>query len=194
MCVDKNGKTHRRKQRAGWKFANFVIRSPSSYLKHVEGLYWTMQALECQFTYWLRRRPPVEGRTHCAIDQNLAVARLRAKTGRKIHHGSDRAVVRTALETNRAQCRISICDAHSKTEFVPFASPLARQFRQTTSHRDRHLDSTRARIGTGNRIAENDHDSVAHESLQRAFKLVDEGAYRCMVLPHHGHHVLGLGD
>jgi hypothetical protein len=25
-------------------------RSPSSYLKHVEGLYWTMQALECQFT------------------------------------------------------------------------------------------------------------------------------------------------
>src|SRR5467141_825 len=25
MCVDKNGKTHRRKQWAGWKDANFVI-------------------------------------------------------------------------------------------------------------------------------------------------------------------------
>src|SRR5258707_12009680 len=131
-----------------------------------------MQAFECQFTYWLRRRPSVEGRPHIAIDQDLAVARIRAKTGRKIDHGSDRAVVTTALEPNRTDCPISICDAHSKTDFVPFAPPLARQFRHTTSHPDRHQDCTRARIGTRNRIAENDHYYGADKSLQRAFKLL----------------------
>ena len=60
------------------------------------------------------------------IDQNLSVARLRAKTSREIDHGPDRAVFRAALETNSAERRISICDADSKTEFVPFVPPLAR--------------------------------------------------------------------
>jgi hypothetical protein len=85
-----------------------------------------MQSLECQFTHGLRRRLPVERRAHFAIDQNLAVARLRAKSGRKIDHGPDRAVLRAALETNRADRRISICDADSKTELVLFAPPLVR--------------------------------------------------------------------
>src|SRR6516165_11835996 len=134
--------------------------SPSSNLKHIVRRYRPMQTLECQFTHGLRRHPPIEGCAHLAIDQDLAVARLGAKTRREINHGPDRTVLRAALETDGAERCKSMCDAGSKTEFVALASPLARQFRQTTSHRDRHLDSACTRIGTRNRIAEDDHDAV----------------------------------
>jgi hypothetical protein len=85
-----------------------------------------MQTLERQFPHGLRGCPRVERRSHFAIDQNLAVARLRAKTGREIDHGTDRAVLRAALETNSAERRISICDADSKTELMPFVPSLLR--------------------------------------------------------------------
>src|SRR6516165_11912029 len=171
-----------------------MINSDSSHLKHVVGRYGTTQTFKRQFTYGLSRRPLVNRCAHFTIDQNLTVARLRTKTVSEIDHGPHRTVFRSAFETDRAERRISVCDTTSKTKFVAFSAPLVGQFRQTGSHRDRHLDSSHARVRTRNRISENDHESIAQESLQRAFKLVDKRAQRCMIFSHHGHHLLGLGD
>jgi hypothetical protein len=105
-------------------WSELIIDISSSHLKHVVRRYGTTQTLERQFTYGLRRRPPVERRAHFAIDQDLTVARLRAKTGREIDHGLDRAVLRAALETNSAKGGISVCYADSKTELVSFTPPV----------------------------------------------------------------------
>ena len=83
-----------------------------------------MQALEHEFAYRLCRGSVVDRRAHLAIDQNLAVARLRAQPGREIDHRPNRAVLAAALETDRTERRISVCDANPKTKLVAFPPPL----------------------------------------------------------------------
>ena len=49
------------------------------------------------------------------------------------------------------------------------------------------------RVGTRQRIVEQDQDVVAGEALDGALELVDQGAERVVILAQHRHHLLGLG-
>ena len=101
------------------------LNSESSNLQHVVGRYGTAQPLKRQFPYGLGFRSIENRCADFAIDQNLTVACLRAETGGQIDYGARRAVFRSTFEIDRAERRVSVCDANSETKFVAFSTPLA---------------------------------------------------------------------
>src|SRR6516162_4864462 len=101
--------------------------------------------------------------------------------------------MKPALVADAAQGRVSRSDADAEAELVAEPAPLADQSSDAFAHFDRHAYRALSRIGTGDRIVEDDQQAVAGEMLQRALEAVDLLAETAVVVLQHGDDVLGLG-
>ena len=84
-------------------------------------------------------------------------------------------------------------NADAEAELIAVLAPFRNQRANVVAHLDGHLGRAQARLMTGQRIIEQDHDAVAGKALDGSRMLVDETAERGMVLAQHRHHFLGLG-
>src|SRR5271165_1522235 len=83
-------------QRSRWSPSAWL--RPSCNCMEVEGGHSAMQPFEDEVTGRFKCCAVLNGRSHFAIDENMSVARLRAKSSGEIHDCADRAIVAAALE------------------------------------------------------------------------------------------------
>src|ERR1700757_2906496 len=77
----------------------------------VEGRHNAMQSLKDKVPSWFERCGVLDRRPHFAIDEDMAVACLRAEPSGEVDHGPDRAVVAAALEADRPERSVSVSNA-----------------------------------------------------------------------------------
>src|SRR5579883_1079817 len=151
------------------------------------------QALERNLADEARGYDGLDGGRHALAQQDLPVLGFGAEPGGKVHHRADRAVFLPAFEADAAERRIALGDAYAEADGVPAPAPRLGQALHGSAHGHREIDGAHGWIGAGERIVEEDQDSVAHESLDGAAAVEDQRTHGLVIAAQESHHVLGLG-
>src|SRR5215831_15906687 len=160
---------------------------------HVEGADRPMQAFEIEFAKRFELGNLLDRDLDPAIDQDLPVTGVRAQARTEIDHRAVRRIVETPLIADVSQRRMAGRDADPETQLVTIAAPSLGKRRDVAAHFNRHAHCAHRRIGTRNRIVEDDQEAVAGEVLQGAFKAVDRFAETAIIFLQHRDDVFRLG-
>src|SRR5580704_15056306 len=162
-------------------------------LAYVKGANGPLQALQIELAELFRAGDRFDGDLDPAIDQDLPVGGLRTEPRPEIHHGSGRRIVEAAFVADIAQSGMARRYADAEAELVAEPTPLLGERRHPRPHFHRHANRALRRIGTRDRIVEDDEQAVTGEMLQRAVKAIDLLAETAIVFLQDRNDVFRLG-
>ena len=113
------------------------------------------------------------------------IACVAAQSGSKVHAGTDRGVIKTALEADPSSGRLAMCNSDPETHLITKISPFPRQLAQHCLHIDRHMYRSPCRIGTRQGRVEEGHEAIPGEAFERCFVLADQDAEDSMIFSKH---------
>src|SRR6185503_6990402 len=85
---------------------------------HVEGRNRAMQPFQGELAGLLGTGTSLDRGLDLAVDEDLAVGGLAAEAGRQVHHCADGGIVEAPLETDPAQCGVTLRDANTEAQLV----------------------------------------------------------------------------
>jgi hypothetical protein len=86
-----------------------------------------------------------------------------------------------ALSARIGEVRLALRYAGAETKFAAVAAPSSSQLARRLAHRHRHPDCAQRRVGTRHRIAEEHHDPVARQLVERALEMGGERPQGAMI-------------
>src|SRR6516162_2479381 len=134
----------------------------------------TVQSFQGQLTDRLDLEEIGGGGQQALRDQYLSGLGLAAQASGEIRHRTDGPVIPATLEPDRANRRISLCDADAELEFVAHLAPCDAQLGDPRAHGQSHAHRALRGIGYRHRIIEEHHHAVAGKALEGAFVLEDQ--------------------
>src|SRR6516162_1041326 len=137
----------------GRRYGTFRSSDQSEYLHR------TGEALQRHLADGLRHGG-FRGERNAASKKNFSIVGFRTQSRGNVGDGANRRVVLPLLEADEAERRVALGDADAKAKSETPAMPNRCKSAHSRAHLDGERQSADDRVGTGNRIIKEHHQSV----------------------------------